>query len=194
MKRVLALGGFFVAALNVGAAHAVDELNVGVMAHNIKILNGKNANKESGPNIEAELVFDRPHFLRFLGAPRPYLMASINTQGNTSFAGGGLNWRFRFFDDRIRFQPGLGIIGHDGALDNKYPISDPRHLQYADENVFLGSRALFRTTLVSEYRFTDRLGVQVLYEHLSHGQILGHGRNQGLDEAGVRLSYKFHAR
>ncbi len=30
-----------------------------------------------------------------------------------------------------------------------------------------------------------------MYEHLSHGQILGDGRNQGLDNIGLRVSYSF---
>ena len=33
--------------------------------------------------------------------------------------------------------------------------------------------------------------MQGIYEHLSHGQILGEGRNQGLDEIGVRAVWKF---
>jgi hypothetical protein len=33
--------------------------------------------------------------------------------------------------------------------------------------------------------------VQAVFEHLSHGQILGSGRNQGLDMAGVRVVYRF---
>jgi lipid A 3-O-deacylase len=32
--------------------------------------------------------------------------------------------------------------------------------------------------------------VQGYYEHLSHGQILGEGRNQGLDEFGIRVGYR----
>jgi lipid A 3-O-deacylase len=31
----------------------------------------------------------------------------------------------------------------------------------------------------------------LIYEHLSHGQILGNGRNQGLDTLGLRVAYRF---
>ena len=30
-----------------------------------------------------------------------------------------------------------------------------------------------------------------MYEHLSHGQVLGNGRNQGIDNIGLRVSYTF---
>jgi lipid A 3-O-deacylase len=30
-----------------------------------------------------------------------------------------------------------------------------------------------------------------LFQHLSHGQILGDGRNQGVDQIGIRLGYQF---
>jgi lipid A 3-O-deacylase len=29
-----------------------------------------------------------------------------------------------------------------------------------------------------------------MFEHLSHGQILGKGRNQGIDNVGVRVIYR----
>ena len=37
-----------------------------------------------------------------------------------------------------------------------------------------------------------RTAVEGYYQHLSHGQILDHGRNLGPDEPGVRFLYRFN--
>jgi lipid A 3-O-deacylase len=37
----------------------------------------------------------------------------------------------------------------------------------------------------------ENWGLQLQYDHLSHGQILGNGRNQGLDNIGVRVYWQF---
>jgi lipid A 3-O-deacylase len=58
--------------------------------------------------------------------------------------------------------------------------------------VLLGSRDLFRTSLALTWDLSESFAVQGIYEHLSHGQILGSGRNQGLDEIGVRAVWRFN--
>jgi lipid A 3-O-deacylase len=57
----------------------------------------------------------------------------------------------------------------------------------------LGSRDLFRTTFALEREFGPHWGAQLHYEHMSHGQILDQGRNQGLDYVGVRILRRFSA-
>ena len=85
------------AALIAPAAHAqVDSVRLGVMKHNICVADCKNADKESGANINGELRFKSPDWLGWAGAPHPFLMASVNTDGNTSYGGGGLEWDFEF--------------------------------------------------------------------------------------------------
>ena len=49
-----------------------------------------------------------------------------------------------------------------------------------------GREDLFRTTLALTWDIGETWALQGIYEHLSHGQILGEGRNQGLDEIGMR--------
>ena len=171
-------------------AHAVEELRVGVMAHNIKVIDPKNANKEDGPDIEGELVFGSPDFLHWAASPRPYIMASGNVAGETSFGAVGLEWHWGFAKGWA-LEPGLGYAIHDGKLNNPYANGTPQAQQYQDEHVLLGSRDLFRTSLSLDKDIGKSWGAQVTYEHLSHGQILGHGRNQGLDEIGLRLRYGF---
>ncbi|MEO1472630.1 MAG: acyloxyacyl hydrolase [Pseudomonadota bacterium] len=179
------------AAAMSGTAFAgpVDELRLGVMAHNICVNDCDNANKEDGPNVNGEVVFASPDFLSFAFSPRPFLMASGNVAGNTSFAGGGFHWTFDFAD-KWAIEPGLGYVFHDGTLENPFPQGDPQGAAFAEENVLLGSRDLFRTSLALNRDVGDAWGVQLQYEHLSHGQIIGNGRNQGMDTLGVRVYWR----
>jgi lipid A 3-O-deacylase len=182
------------AAAAVAAAPAavaqVDSVRLGVMAHNICVTDCKNANKESPVNIDGEVRFASPDWLRIIWSPHPYVMASVNTGGDTSFVAVGLEYDWQFAK-RWHFEPGFGYAIHDGKLNNKYPNGTPQAAAYFDEHVLLGSRDLFRTNLSLTYDISEKWAVQGIYEHLSHGQILGHGRNQGLDELGVRMVRNF---
>ena len=55
----------------------------------------------------------------------------------------------------------------------------------------MGSDDLFRTSLALTYDFNEDWAAQLMYEHYSHGQILGNGRNQGMDNIGIRIAYTF---
>ncbi len=172
------------------AQAGIDEVHVGAVQHNICISNCKNANKEDGPNVDFQVSFDSPGFLRAIGSPQPYVMASVNTAGETSFGGAGLEWRWQFAE-HWSLEPGLGYVIHNGETNNPFANGTPEAAQFAEEHVLLGSRDLFRTSLGLTYSTDGPWEVGVIYEHLSHGQILGNGRNQGLDEAGIRIGYRF---
>lgn len=189
-KAALGLAAAFGAALAASAEARAGEVHLGVMAHNICVANCKNADKEDGPNIEAQVSFDSPSFLRWAGAPQPYLIASLNTAGATSFAGAGLEWRWEFAEGWA-LEPGLGYVVHDGELENPFPNGTPEAAAFAAEHVQFGSRDLFRTSLALTRDLPGPWEAQLIYEHLSHGQILGEGRNQGIDEIGVRVGYRF---
>jgi lipid A 3-O-deacylase len=90
-------------------------------------------------------------------------------------------------------EPGLGYVVHNGEIDIPYPTGDPRNADFAANNVLLGSRDLFRDTIALERRWGPNFATQLFYEHLSHGQILGNGRNQGMDELGLRAVVLFGA-
>lgn len=171
-------------------AQLIEEGRIGVMQHNICIANCKNADKEDGPNIEGEVVFKTPEFLSWAFEPRPYIVASLNTAGDTNFGGAGLLWNWDFADG-WSVEPGLGYVIHDGIVDPQFAPGDPAFLELSSQKVFFGSEDLFRTSLALNRDFNDVSGIQLQYEHLSHGQILGDGRNQGIDNIGVRLYYRF---
>lgn len=191
-------------SLPLGAAETkfsdvVAEVRFGVLAHNISVgLNPGNENQEEGENIQAEIVFNTPKFLRwkYFFSPEPYIVGSYNTAGNTSFGGGGLSWDWQLGKKgKWEIETGLGYIIHDGEIDVPLPIGPLENaainLAFDENNVLFGSRDLFRTTFGINYHLTDRWGAQILYEHLSHGQVLGSGRNQGNDSIGGRIFYKF---
>lgn len=176
------------AALPAMAARAgpVDEVRLGIIQHNVCIAGCDNANKEDGPSISGEVVFNSPDFLNIIWNPRPYVMGSVNTAGDTNFGGAGLHWNWELAQG-WSLEPGFGYVIHDGELNFPFPQGDPRNDPISAETVFFGSRDLFRTSLALNRDLSDRWGAQLMLEHLSHGQILGSGRNQGTDNIGVRV-------
>lgn len=191
MKKTVLLAALAATALPAANAQLIEEVRVGVLQHNICVSDCKNANKEDGPTIEGELVFASPDFLGIIWSPRPYAIVSVNVSGDTSYAGVGLVWNWNFADG-WSLEPGLGYVVHDGEyLNAPFPNGDPRNDPIAAENVFLGSEDLFRTSLALNRDFGENWGAQLIYEHLSHGQILGEGRNQGMDSIGARIYWRF---
>lgn len=190
MRRLVACFALAAAPAATASAQLVDEVRLGLTQHNICVLDCDNAKKEDGPNINGELVFASPDVLDIIWSPRLYIMGSFNTAGDTSFGGAGLHWNWDFADG-WSFEPGVGYVIHDGELSFPFPQGDPRNDPISETKVFFGSRDLFRTTFSLNRDFTDKWGAQLMYEHLSHGQILGSGRNQGIDNVGVRVFYRF---
>ena len=164
MQRAYLIGLVILSMAGTASADILDEVRVGVMQHNVCVTDCNNADKEDGPNISAELVLTSPDFLSVILAPRPYVMGSVNTSG-------------------------VGYALHDGALESPFPVGDPKSDAFTSNHVLLGSHDLFRTSLAFNYAIDERWGAQVMYEHLSHGQVLGNGRNQGLDNVGLRVTY-----
>ena len=193
MKRILAISvaaASIAGAVSTASAQLVEEARVGVIQHNICIANCKNANKEDGPNVEGEVVFASPGFFRYILSPRPYALLSFNTAGDTSYGAVGLMWNWDFADG-WSLEPSLGYAIHDGAVESPFPQGDPRSDAFAKDNILFGSEDLFRTGLAINRDLGENWGLQLQYEHLSHGQILGTGRNQGVDSLGLRAYWRF---
>lgn len=188
MKIKALCGAVLGLAATAGSANATD-LAVGVMAHNIEIVDDKNAGKEASPNIEAQLTFDGVG-PAWTGRPHPYLIGSLNTGGDFSYAGVGLEWRFAL-GEKWSFDPSLGYVLHTGEIDNPFAPGTAQSVQFADDHVLYGSEDLFRVTLAVSREIGERTNAQLVLSHFSHGHIIGSGRNQGVDQLGVRLGYAF---
>lgn len=193
MARFVWLAGLMIL---ISGAHAdaqlLEEVRLGIAQHNICVLDCDNANKEDGPNVTGELVLASPGVLAPLLKPRPYITASLNTAGNTSYGGVGLLWTFEFAPG-WSLEPSFGYVIHDGANASPFPQGDPRSDAFNRDNVLFGSTDLFRTGLALGHDLGENWGVQLQYDHLSHGQILGSGRNQGLDNIGLRVYFRLGA-
>lgn len=179
-----------VAGLVSPAAAKIDEIRLGAVG-NIRSDHGEIVDgKEEGANIELEIVSSSPDFLNLLGSPRPYIMGSANTDDDgVSFGGVGLIWRWEFADGWA-FEPGFGYIIHDGEIDNPFAPGSPAAVDFEADHQLLGSRDLFRSTFALEREFGSRFAAQLYWQHMSHGQILDTGRNQGLDYVGLRVLYR----
>ena len=188
-QKMAAYASLAVIGSSLAQAQPVDEVRAGIAQHNICVLDCDNADKEDGPNITGEIVFNSPDFARILFSPRPFVTASYNTAGKTSYGGVGLMWNWDFAEG-WSLEPSLGYVLHDGATESPFPQGDPRSDAFSEENVLLGSDDLFRTGLALNRAMGEDWGLQLQYDHLSHGQILGNGRNQGLDNLGVRVYWR----
>jgi lipid A 3-O-deacylase len=172
------------------AAADINSVHVGVLVHNICVTDCKNADKEDGPAVEFQVNWDSPELLNWALSPEPYAVASLNVAGETSFVGVGLEWHWEFADGWA-LSPGLGYVIHNGEKESPYPQGSAESAAFSEEHVLLGSRDLFRTSLGLSRDFGERWEAELFFSHLSHGQIIGSGHNQGLDQAGVRIGYSF---
>lgn len=150
------------------------EVRGGVYAHDISFWS---FNRESGTDINGEVLFVSPSFLDAIWSPRPHLGATVNTSGDTSIGYAGLTWEWNlpanFFIDA-----NLGGAVHNGKLDTN------------DSNrKSLGSPVLFRLGAALGYNLTEKVNISVQFEHVSNAYLAN--PNEGMDNAGLRLGYRF---
>lgn len=166
-------------ALDEGAALAaglVDELKLGVLAHDVPDLwSGFRAEPSSvAINIEALLS---PSVAFFGGTIRPALGGSVDTEGGTSNAYLDARWQYET-PSGIFFGLGLGATVHDGQ----------RELKDLDRKA-LGSRVLFHIPVEIGYRIDEHNSLSAYFEHMSNANTAD--PNEGLDRIGVRYGYRF---
>ena len=174
----LALAATALLAASLASPVAAQEAFVGVLAHEVETPLTF-AVEEEGVDIQLGYRFARQEALDFLGKPQPYLLASINTAGDTSFVGAGLAWRIEA--GRVYVRPGLGMVVHDGPKTRTSPITGKR--------TDLGSRVLFEPELSVGIALSPRISAEATWVHISHAQIFNTEQNPGIDMMGVRLNF-----
>ena len=142
---------------------------------------------------------DRIGWLWWLGRPEAHAILSINDKYSTDFAAIGLDWRGAVLQQvvhppRLRSSPtpparrvcrprtsaGLTPIGGERAASPLLrPVSISAITTCSSRNWQSG------------YNFNKKWAIEASYVHLSNGQILHQGKNQGLDDLGLRLNYHF---
>jgi hypothetical protein len=151
-------------------------LRLGVLAHDVGGL-WSHSRAEGGADVNAEIVFRKPSVSLWEGTLLPNLGLSVNSQGGTSKAYGGMLWEF-LLANGLFFNSGVGLAVHNGQL-----TSD-------DENKKeLGSRVLFRIPIELGFTFQDRHRVSIMFDHVSNGYLAN--PNEGLDTIGVRYGLQF---
>ena len=187
----------------VAAPAMAGEAWVGAYAHDItfvgETLGLGAAGKEDGTNFHIGYRTDRlDSFPDWMGGPRAHVFASINSGDDTSYVAAGLNWHVPLGDSgRFYLQPGFGLAWQD-SYDTLPSYSEPGLTQaeidyrvgLRSTKIEFGSKVLFQPELALGMNLSDRTAVELSYVHLSNGQILAQGKNEGLDELGVRLVYR----
>ena len=185
IRRLSALAAIFVALATPAGAQtekAIDEVRVGVFGQS---WGGPGSDKEQTPSFNVEALFRSPRFLSAIGAPRPYLGATIAADLDATHQFySGLEWEVSL-GDKFFAAAGGGIAVHTG--ETKFdPVADAAR---AADTVFLGCRVLFRASADIGYRVTERARLSLHVDHLSNAGICS--PNEGLDNAGIRLGFSF---
>ncbi len=159
----------------------ISELKLGVLYHDLPFLG---THKEKGADIDAEVLFASPDFLKVLLAPRPHLGISANTSGYTSQAYFGASWAWTLVHNVVSQGDGLFAgFSLGGALnDGKLRSQSPNRKS-------LGSHLLFRESLEGGYQFNSPFSLSVYADHISNAGLAK--KNQGETNAGMRVGYKF---
>jgi hypothetical protein len=191
----LALAG----GLSGGAARA-GEVFAGAYAHDVTfvgdVIGLGAAGREDGVDIHLGYRFGRIEALRLIGRPHVHVFASINSQNTSNFVAAGFDWKVRL-KGPLYLRPGMGLAYTDGKTElppanvpglSPGDVAARTYLYY--HRIAFGSRVLFEPELALGLDLSDRLSVEASYTHLSNGQIFHQGKNQGLDDAGVRLNWK----
>lgn len=176
MPRSILLAAVLAAGFAASPA-AAQEVFAGVYVHGVDTPFTLRT-EEEGTDIQAGVRFAPLESLAFIGKPAPYLTASVNTRGDTSFAGGGLGWKLGAGPVYVR--PGLGIVVHDGPSE--------RFSAHDGKRTDLGSKVLFAPEVAIGTRLSDRVSLEASWVHVSHARLFNWGQNPGIDMMGLRLN------
>lgn len=186
------------ATLMLSAATAqAGEVFGGLYGHGL----GTKQSQEGGVDGMVGYRTDKIDALWWLGNPSVHIMASANSNVPTDFIAAGFDWRFNVTADRKWYvRPGIGFAYNTGEADvgNAYtpglsPAEMNRRLHLAQTRIDFGTHYLFEPELALGYQISPKWTAELSYVHLSNGQITHHGVNQGLDDIGLRVAYRFGA-
>ncbi|MCB2146259.1 MAG: acyloxyacyl hydrolase [Deltaproteobacteria bacterium] len=158
------------------SAGPVRALRVGLAAHDVDGL-WSGESRENGPDLCAEVIFNRPLFHLLSATAYPNTGASLNTRGNTSKIYGGflLQWEP---DSAFFFSTGVGLALHDGRRDTD-----------SADRKSLGSRVLFRVPIEIGYAVNRHHRIILAFDHISNAYLAS--PNEGMDTLGLLYGYRF---
>jgi hypothetical protein len=175
MLRIVPLAAAPLALLATPAA--AQEVFAGVYKHAVDTPFTLNTD-EGGIDFELGYRFAPLKALKVIGKPAPYLIASLNSQGDTSFAGAGLSWKLG--NGPVYVRPGIGLVVHTGPS---------LRVGANGLRTDLGSPVLFEPELALGVRASPRVAVEASWTHISGGRLFNQRQNPGVDMVGVRLAF-----
>jgi lipid A 3-O-deacylase len=155
---------------------AAGEVFGGILAHEVNTPFTLKTG-ESGVDFQIGFRGAQIEALKTLGRPAPYIFASVNSAGDTSFVAAGLGWQI---GKTVYVRPGIGLALHTGRIPQGTA---------GGRRVDLGSRLLFEPEISFGYRLSEKAAVELNWTHISNAQLLS-GQNPGLDMIGVRARFK----
>ena len=180
MHTIKTLTALAAAALALPATASAQEVFGGVYAHAVDTPFTLETTETGSVDIAAGIRFGGIEALSFIGSPEPYVVGSLNTSGDTSFAGVGVAWTIG--KGPVYVRPGIGIVVHDGP--------EFRVNQATGFRTDLGSRVLFEPEIGVGYRVSERASLEAHWMHISQGQIFDGDQNPGIDMIGMRVNLK----
>jgi lipid A 3-O-deacylase len=196
----LALAAAFLWALMLSPRADAAELMVAAFAHDVTfigdVIGVGAAGREGGTDLQVGLRSAPIEALSLIGRPQAHGLISINSDKTSNFVAAGLSWPISL-SKRVYVRPGLGLAYTDGEAGlpavNAPGLTPPeiqRRLKLYHSRIDFGSHLLFQPELSVGMVLSPRWSAELTYMHLSNGQIFAQGKNQGLDDAGLRLIYK----
>lgn len=195
MRRVFGIVSALCAAVGIFSTARADDVFGGLYAHAVFEAHGR-----EDDSFDTMLGYDTGPIkaLGLIGKPEVHTMIAINDKYSTDFVAVGLDWRVRL-SRHFYFRPGLGLAYTTGKADAA-PVNAPgltpaeidARLHIYNTRIDFGDHVLFEPTFGLGYIINPKWRIEASYIHLSNGQILHQGRNEGLDDVGLRLMYQFH--
>ena len=191
------------AALTIAAPALAGEVFAGLYKHDVTFIGEAvglgAAGREDGVDLHLGYRTDRVEKLTWLGRPQVHAFVSINSENTSNFVATGFSWPLDIgAEGGFYVRPGIGLAYTDGEaglppanVGGLTPEELARRTKLYYTRIDFGSQLLFEPELALGYRFNDTWSGELSYTHLSNGQIFAQGKNQGLDDVGLRLVYAF---
>jgi lipid A 3-O-deacylase len=152
----------------------VSEVRIGGLYHDAGVISSR---KETGADVNSEVLFSSPDILKVIWSPRPDLGGTVNLWGQTSQVYAGLTWGYNFSEHFF------GEFSFGPSFNNG-------HLNKDNENrKDLGSPILFRESLSFGVKFNKHNTLSMFMDHISNGGLAKY--NGGMETVGLRYGYKF---
>jgi hypothetical protein len=159
------------------APASAQEIFGGLYVHDVETPLNFSGDVERGTDFQIGWRGGRIRALGAIGGPSPYVLAQVNSAGDTHFASAGISWKL---GGKVYVRPGIGLAVHTG----------PGRVVPGDDRIDFGSRVLFQPEVGIGAQVSDRLSIEASFVHLSHATLFS-GQNPGIDNIGIRLNYRF---